>query len=188
MSEEMRLDLKVIGLERTRERLAFLALPATQRRTILRRVAKAIADRLKKQIRAHVRQSPVPEIFPSREERTAAARRFSRTVAYRATADQAVVFDKGVEHEKRLKANATVDQARRLRELGFRLSLAYIRRNFSFGLAGLIIRELENELKRKAPKRRGRGSIVLAVWRIYGSRILDEVDIRGLVKREMALA
>jgi len=181
------IEVKLIGLERVRERLAFLALPARRRREILRQVGKAVADRLKKQIRAHVRQSPVPEIFPTREERTAAARRFSRMVAWRATSEQAVVFDKGLEHERRLKDRATIAQARRLRELGFKLSVAYIRRKFSMGLAGLIIRELEKDVKRKASRRK-RGSLVLAVWRIHGSRILEDVDVATLVKREMELA
>lgn len=189
------ITVRVAGGLRLSEQLRLLALDPNERRSILRKIGREIAKRLKKAIRKTVRESS--EQFPDRAERAAKARFFSRTVGMKVTPRQVVIFDKGLVHERRLGSGATEQQARRLRQLGFRLSRGYIMRNFSQGTAGLIIREIEQDLRktrleaglsaRKAPGKKRGGSLVLMVWRRTHEQILAAVDIPNIIRRELAL-
>lgn len=190
------ISVELRGALKLRDQLKLVAISPAQRRSVLLKVAREVAKRLKLAIRKTVQASQIPLIYPDRAARSAGARRFSRLVAYRAGSDQAVVFDKGLERQRTLAEGATEEQARKLRKLGFKLSVGYIQRHFSQGLAGLLIREMETESRkdraarglspRKAPRDKRRGSLVMLVWRKHGAAILKGVNVPELIRLELA--
>lgn len=180
------ITVRVAGELRLREQLRLLALAPNERRSILRKIGREIAKRLKKAIRRQVRTAQAGT-FASRDEQRRKARKFAALVKVRATSREVVIFDKGAAGGRQGEREASEKQARRLRTLGFRLSVAYIRRNFSSGLAGMLIRELETETGGARERRSRRGSLVLMVWRRTREQILAGLDIPNIIRRELAV-
>jgi hypothetical protein len=187
------ISVELRGGLKAAEQLRLLRIPVAARRRIMLKVGRATATEFKRTIRRHVRQATV--IYPDPAERASKARFYSRTVGWKATPDQAVIFDKGLARNQRLEQGATEAQAKKMRQHGFKLSVGYIQRHFTVGLAGLILRELESGLRqqrtgrgltaRAAPKRKKRESRIVTWWGIYRDEVLATVDVPGIIRREL---
>lgn len=142
---------------------------------------------MRKAVRERVEASPLSLFDSSDRVRRRKARSFARMIGRAATAEKAVLFDKGIGHNRPARSGdgATEEQAERMRELGFRLSKTAIRRRFSKALAGFIIRDTEQRrgIVRKRRRASLNGSLILMVWREEGETILAQVNPEAVFRR-----
>jgi len=181
------IDVSIRGHLRLAEQLRFLALSPADKRRVHGWLARELERAMRKAVRETVLASSLEHFEGDERLRRRKARSFASMVGRRATAEQAVLFDKGHGHRftKRKTAGATEAQAERLRELGFRLSKRTIMRRFSPELAGYLVRKIETAkgLERKRRKRTVNGSLILLVWREQGEELLAAVDPVNIFRR-----
>jgi len=182
------ISVSLSGHLKLSEQLHWLAMPPVERRRVHVWLAGDLERALKRAIRETVDSSSLQHFEGDAAQRKRKARSFAGMVGKRATADEAILFDKGTGHPKRRAKNdgrATEAQALRMRELGFKLSPRQIRRRFSQPLAGYLIRKIETSkgIERRKLKKLRKGSLIPMVWREHGTEILAGVDPANVLRR-----
>ena len=183
------IEVRIEGDLTRLEKLRVLTHSGAERRRITSTIGRAIQKELRTRVKKRVLSSPLELFEGSEQVRRRKAAELARVVSFRARQDSVLVYDRGLT-ERKVKADgmATAQQAERMRELGFKLSRAYIRSHFTATIAGIIIRKIEADKGRQQKRRRRTksGSLVLLVWRTEHQAILDEVDVVGIVRRALA--
>jgi hypothetical protein len=181
------IDVSIRGHLKLAEQLRFLALSPADKRRVHGWLARELERAMRRAVRETVLESSLEHFEGDERLRRRKARSFAAMVGRRATADQAVLFDKGHGHRfaRKKTTGATEAQAERLRELGFTLSKRYIMRRFTPELAGYLVRKIETAkgVERKRRQRSANGSLILLVWRERGEELLAMVDPVDIFRR-----
>jgi len=182
------ISVSLSGHLKLSEQLRWLALPSIERRRVHAWLAGDLERALKRAIREIVEASSLEHFDGDATQRKRKARSFAGMVGRRATADEAILYDKGTGHPKRRAKSdgrATEAQAERMRELGFKLTVRQIRRRFSQSLAGYLIRKIETSkgIERRKHRKLRKGSLIPMVWRERGPDILAGVDPANVLRR-----
>ena len=191
----IRIDLT--GHLRLAEQLRLLGLTPPERRRIHRRIGREVARRLKDKVSWFYRRE-----YPGRAgsaERRRITRKVRAAVGWRAASDHVLIYDKEAARQAALERRRgdppTEEQIRALkREVGFRLTPSYIRRRFTLGLAGAMIRRhrqrktAARELKKYRRRLAGQGQRYFLLSDLlddYLDEVVEATRIAQIVREEL---